>query len=157
MCKHTLGVFLLALFLAACNSDSNRQKASSEPQPTITEPESPPEIDEQEEEEQVVVERLTRFSLANKCIAIRPAGADQWLVRSDSGGYVASAEHSQQAAGFYFKPSKLGEYMLYSDYESLLRVKRNDRLGVPCGMSGFRLGNETTPADHTSWNVTHWE
>jgi len=160
MCKHTLGVFLLALFLAACNSDSNRQKASSEPQPTITEPESPPEIDEQEEEEQVVVERLTRFSLANKCIAIRPAGADQWLVRSDSGGYVASAEHSQQAAGFYFKPSKLGEYMLYADDESLLRVKPNDPLGVSGGLSGFRLENQTAPADQPSWNVNHgvlWE
>src|SRR5699024_46941 len=101
MWKHMLGVSLLALLLAACNSDDTSQRVYPDSQPINTQPEAPSDGDEQtseneepEEEEPVKVEPLTRFTVANKCIAIRPAGADQWLVRSDSGGYVASAERS---------------------------------------------------------------
>ncbi|MFN4327607.1 MAG: hypothetical protein ACK4FF_01920 [Limnobacter sp.] len=49
-----------------------------------------------------------RFTLANQCLSVHPAGGTAGLAVLESGYTLAS-----QASGFFFKPSRLGHYLLY--------------------------------------------
>lgn len=157
MWKHSLAMLLAVLLLAGCNSDKKTQEVSSDNidnKPPI-EQELPLDEDNPEEErdEPVIGMPLTRFSLANKCIAMRPVVAEKWLARSEEGIYQAVASAPSAGNSFYFKPSTLGEYMLYADNQTLLRVKPADPTGISGGLFGFRLESLEAPADKPSWGV----
>lgn len=159
MWKHSLAILIGVLLLAGCNSDKKNQGVlpdNTQNNPPI-EQELPDDKDKPEEEQDdpVMVESLTRFTLANKCIAMRPVAAKQWLARSEEGAYQAMANAPSAGNNFYFKPSKLGEYMLYADNQTLLRVKPTDPTGMSGGLLGFRLENQNAPADQPSWGVDH--
>ena len=66
--------------------------------------------------------RLTAFSLANKCFALRSVSSGRFVAAGRSTSYAAAASSKTGAAAFYLKPTGLGTYMLYDRQAELVVV-----------------------------------
>ncbi|HEY1058381.1 MAG TPA: hypothetical protein VGE55_06580 [Limnobacter sp.] len=61
----------------------------------------------------------TRYQFNNQCLAIQAADTGQYLTR-DGDSWANNTADLDQAAGIYFKPAALGEYLLYTESGELL-------------------------------------
>lgn len=150
--------------MAGCNDQADGQSSSDASVADVTSPAATVDENGQDPASPVAPEspssELTRYTLANRCFAVKSVATNQWVTRGDTGDYQASAASAAQATGFYFKPSDLGKYMLYADNQTLVDVAGDDPTGLTTGISGFHLGSIDAPADHPSWKVNHgvlWE
>lgn len=64
----------------------------------------------------VTLPKRVRYSMANKCFAIKAAANNKYVVATGTGNgatYAATGTNITGATPFYMKPSALGEYLLY--------------------------------------------
>ncbi len=112
-------IFLgLTLALSGCIFDSNKSRVGSGPNPT-----DPPAPDEEEDEgeDEVTEHGLTRYAFGNRCVVIESVQNGRFIA-ANGGQYGAFAEQFADAEAFYFKPTSLGDYLLYNRSGQLLRA-----------------------------------
>lgn len=100
----SLALGLTTLFLAACGAESTVVDRAVESQGN----------------NQTAVKQ-TRFSLANQCYAMSSSASGNYLVKDANGSHQASAPTPELGTAYYFKPSALGKYMVYSSDEFLMQ------------------------------------
>jgi microsomal dipeptidase-like Zn-dependent dipeptidase len=80
---------------------------------------------------------VSRFGLANHCLALRSVARNRFVQATAAGGYRASRRRAPRAAGFYLKPTGLGTYMLQD---------RSGKLMTADGSGGVGRGSAPGPA-----------
>lgn len=61
----------------------------------------------------------TRYEFGNRCVVLQSVSNDRYVTQSN-GRFVASAASLSAAEAFYFKPSALGDYLLFTRAGTLL-------------------------------------
>ncbi len=110
-----LTLLSLALLLSGCIFDSNKSRISFGDGPT--DPTDPPAPDEGGGGEA----GRTRYEFANRCVVIQSADNDKF-VAANHGRYGATASNFDEADAFYFKPTSLGDYLLYNRSGQLVSI-----------------------------------
>lgn len=119
-----LTLLSLALVLSGCIFDSNKSRISLGDGPT-----NPPVPDENDDDGdgngddggEVEASGRTRYDFANRCVVIQSAENDKFIA-ANNGLYGATAESFAEADAFYFKPTSLGDYLLYNRAGQLVSV-----------------------------------
>lgn len=98
---------LLALTACSPSPDSSLSQGGGNPPP----PPPTPEVDS--------TEPRTRYEFNNRCVVLQSLSNSRF-VAAEGAGYAASATSIAAADAFYFKPSALGDYLLFNSNGNLL-------------------------------------
>jgi len=83
------------------------------------------------------------YELAQGCYALRSRGNGAFLTTKGEEGYTFSSPQAQNAQAFFFKPSALGEFLLY------------DRDGRYLSVSDNQVARQTEPSEQALWHVNY--
>ena len=82
-----------------------------------------------------------RYNLFNACYGLQSTRTSRWLT-----GGSFSASSMQKASPLYFKPSRLGSYLIYSKDQKFLAGGQ--------GLTGSQVGYAATPSATGDWTAT---
>ncbi|MDP1775226.1 MAG: hypothetical protein Q8K94_01280, partial [Moraxellaceae bacterium] len=119
-----LTLLSIALVLSGCIFDSNKSRISLGD--GTTNPPAPDDDgdDDDDDDDGVEVSGRTRYAFANRCVVIQSAENDKFIT-ANNGRYGATANSFAEADAFYFKPTSLGNYLLYNRAGQLVSVGNN--------------------------------
>ncbi len=120
---------------------------------------NPPAPDEEEDDDgdgngdddgEVEASGRTRYAFANRCVVIQSAENDKFIV-ANNGLYGATAESFAEADAFYFKPTSLGDYLLYNRAGQLVSVANGVGMNTLAAATDNNIFTVRVAGDNTQY------
>lgn len=152
-----LALLSLALVLSGCIFDSDKSRISLTDGPIN--PPAPDEADDGDGDDNGddngggdgdEASGRTRYAFANRCVVIQSAENDKFIAATN-GLYGATANGFAEADAFFFKPTGLGDYLLYNRAGQLVSVANGVGMNTLAAATDSNVFTVRVAGDNTQY------